>query len=336
MIQSERHNRFPILRLIGGLCFVLAGIAYYLGVTVSSSVAIVFVGAGVVVIYLGYAGHHANAGDVAIFMIGVLVLGATLSPGVGAPARGIPVATYTGASSALTAHAVMLLASTDVGNVDVAYSTKSGLGYQVNFTRTTTFPFWSLSGRQPLASLTNETVGGTFVLNATARGYDVSVLVGTGYLLSVNATTGTGNVKVRTSDSQSLGNVRLQSGLGNVDANLTCATLAGAYLQTGTGNVVLSSSHVAPSGRKVSVGLQTGTGGADLNVWMPSGTAASVTASTGLGSVSHDLPGFSVSPQSTATSLTATAGDVETASASFVFALQTGTGSVDAQAQFLG
>lgn len=326
--------RFSALRILGGLFFILGGLAYYWGVTLGASGAILFVGAGVAVILLAAAGHRASAGDVAIFVVGLLVLAALVTPGIGQPSPGSPSrAYYMAQSSAIPQHEVDLVAKTDVGSISVSFSNSTTLGYEVNFTRSL-FPFQIFSGLTSYSSVSNTTIGDVLVVNATARAYDISVTVGKGYVLDINASTGTGSVSVRSSAEQTLGWVYLQSGTGSVSGDLTSASIGETSLQTGTGSVSLSSEHLSPKGQGVPISLETGTGSVTLNVKLAAGVGVTLDASTAVGSVSHNLPGFTVSPDSSRTSLSATAGATGAAS-SFRMHLTSGTGGVTADAQFL-
>jgi len=327
-------TQVPILRILGGLFFVLAGLAYYLGVTVAFSASLIFIAAGAAVILLALLRHRAGPADVAIFIIGLLVLGVFLTPGIGTGSSASQRITYTVAKTGLPTQRIDLVSSSDVGNIDVSYSSNSDLAYQVNFTRST-FPFGFFQGL-PSASLSNETQGGTFMLNATAHWYDISIAIGRGYLLNVSANTGTGNINVRGLSSERLGNVFLKTGTGSIDGNLTSLAVGGIDVQAGTGSVTLYSSHFAPSGARLPITLRTGTGSVNLSMKLTNGTAVSIDASASLGGVSHNLQGFTVSPESNRSSLQATAGDINTAATSFVVQATAGTGSVNIDAQFLG
>lgn len=324
----------PILRILGGIFFVLAGLAYYLGVTLASSASLIFIAAGAAVILLALLRHRASAGDVAIFIIGLLVFGVFLTPGIGAGYSASQSITHTVGKTALSTQHIDLVASANVGNVNVFYSSKSDLAYQVNFTRST-MPFGFFAGL-PSTSLTNQTEGSVFTLNATAHSYDISIAIGTGYTLDVNANSGTGNVNLRGLSGERLGLVSLQTGTGNINGNLTTLSVEGVILQTGTGNANLFSNHLAASGPSVPIVIRTGTGSVDFDVKLVNGTAVSIDASTGLGGVNHNLQGFSVSSQSSRSSLTANAGDVSTAATSFLVQATAGTGSVTLNAKFLG
>ena len=74
--------------------------------------------------------------------------------------------------------------------------------------------------------------------------------------------------------------------------------------------------------------LSTSTGSVSLSMALPSGVAASLRASTGTGSLTRDLPSFSIS-QDTRGSLLAATGDPGSASQSFTMTASAGTGSVD-------
>ncbi len=204
-------TRVPVLRILGGLFFVLAGLAYYLGVTIASSASLIFIAAGAAVVLLALFGHRARGGDVAIFVIGLLVLGAFVSPGVGPGASVSDRVTHSAARTAVQAHQIDLVASADIGSISISYSSRGDLAYQVNFTRSP-FPFGLWPGINPSASLTNETRRGEFILNATARSYDVSVAIGTGYVLNVTASTGTGNVGLKALAGEALGRSSSRAG----------------------------------------------------------------------------------------------------------------------------
>jgi len=327
-------SSFPVLRILGGLLFILAGLAYYLGITIAFSAAVVFIAAGAAVVLLALLGHRARGGDIAIFIIGLLVLGFFLTPGIGAGTQASSLVSHSEPKTALSAKQIDLLATTDVGSINVFYATNSDLAYQVNFTRTP-FPFGFFTGL-PSTSLTNQTAGSTFTLNATAHSYAISIAIGTGYLLNVTATSGTGSVSIRGLSSQRLGSVTLQSGTGSIDGNLTSLSIGGISLQAGTGSVDLNSNYLAADGPKVPITLKTGTGSISVDMRLLNGTAASIDASSPLGGVSHNLQGFSVSSLSSRSSLQASAGDVNTAAASFVVQASTGTGSISVDARFLG
>ncbi|MDA4118217.1 MAG: hypothetical protein OK455_07725 [Thaumarchaeota archaeon] len=334
MVTSVASS-FPILRVLGGSFFVLAGVAYYYDVTLNASISFVFVAAGFAVLLLAVLGHRARGGDVAVFVIGLLVLSAFVSSGVRISATSVHISQMA-TSSQLPSKQVELLASSDVGRIDISFSNRSDLGYQVNFTRSNlSFPL-IIPGKSPLASLTNQTRAGTFVLNATSRSYDLSITIGTGYVLNVTASTGTGSIDIRTLGSETLGVVSLRSGTGSIDANLTSQRVGAVSLQVGTGSIRLTSNDLAPSGQRVPITLATGTGSVNFKVKLPSGTAVSVDASVGLGSVYQNLQGFSISPQSSTSRLIATAGDTDEAARSFVIQASTGLGSVALDSEFLG
>jgi hypothetical protein len=326
-------SRVTILRVLGGLFIVLAGLVYYLGITIASSASLVFIVAGIAVVLLALSGHRARGRDAALFVIGLLLLAAVISPGIG-PSQGSQSISHTVTSLELQPSRIQLIASTDTGGISVSYSAKSNLAYQVNFTRSS-FAF-GIFGSIPFAALSNETRDGFFVLNATAHSYGISVAVGTGYVLNVLATAGTGSITVNARPSERLGVVSLKSGTGSVTANLTCRSVGDVELLAGTGSVNLESNHFAPNGTRIPVKLHAGIGSANLDVRLANGTAVLLEASAGFGSVNQDLQGFTASPQSTRSNFVAQSGEVSAAGPSFIVQASTGTGSVTVKAQFLG
>lgn len=324
-----------VVRALGGLFFVLAGLAYYFAVTVEYSIALLLVAGGAAVFLLALLGHRASPGDTAVFVLGLLVLGAFVTPGLVTGGAGGERLTYTVPRSGISAEQVDLVATTDVGSVSVSYTDDSAVGYQVNFT-SSAFPFSIFSGVAPYASLTNESVGDVLLVNASARAYDVSVSVWSGYPLNITASTGTGSVDVKASAGQRLGDVSLESGTGSVSADLTSLSVGAISLQTGTGSLSLSSSHLAPNAQRLPIGLQTGTGSITLDVDLAGGTAATIGATAALGGVSHNLVGFTVDPQTTKSNLIASAGDMASAQGSFEVKASAGTGSVTVDARLVG
>lgn len=325
----------PIVRALGGLLFVLAGLAYYFAVTIAYSIAILLVAGGAAVLLLALLGHRASPGDMAVFVLGLLVLGAFVTPGIVPGSAGGERVTYSVPRSGISAHEIDLLATTDVGGVTISYTDDSAVGYQVNFTRSA-FPFSIFYGSTPYTSLTNESSGDVLIVNASARAYDVSVSVWSGYSLNITASTGTGSVSVATSAGERLGDVSLESGTGSVTADLTSLSVGAVSLSTGTGSVVLRSSHLAPDAARLPLSLETGTGSVTIDVTFAGGAAVTVDASAALGGVSHSLSGFTVEPQTTRSNLLATAGDMTSAPVSFEMKASAGTGSVNVGARLSG
>ncbi len=327
--------RVPILRTVGALLIISAGAAFLLGITVTSSVSLVFIFVGAAILLLALLGRGSKRGDVALFAVGLLILATFTSTDVGALSPGTQRISHTVMKAMLSNQLIDLVASTDKGGISIFYSTKSNLAYQVNFTRTSS-SFGSLGGSIPSTSLTNETQEDVFVLNATAHSYDISIAIGTGYLVNMTANTGTGSINVKGPGGVRLGNVFLQSGTGTITANLTSQSIREVALQAGTGSISLYSNHLTPNGARIPVKLQAGTGSVNLDVKIVKGTAVLLEASAGLGNVNQNLQGFTVSSQSTRSNLVAQAADVSAAGGSFIVQASTGAGSVTVNAQFTG
>jgi hypothetical protein len=71
------------LRILAGALLVLAGLSYYLGITIGSFAPLLFVMAGAAVVLLALVGHKPHPGDISLFVISLLVLAAFVSPGAG-------------------------------------------------------------------------------------------------------------------------------------------------------------------------------------------------------------------------------------------------------------
>jgi len=212
------------------------------------------------------------------------------------------------------------------GSVSIFFLNKTDLAYQVNFS----MPFgpFSIPFAPSQNSLTNSTSGGVFSLTVTASVSDVDVFLRHGYSVDVTATTDTGSLSLESHGNEKLGSVSLSSSTGSVDAQVDSSTIKQLSLHTSTGSIDLESNHLGTNARMAPVTLSTNLGSITAGLNIPSGVAVSVSASTDVGSISHQLTGFSVS-QDTSTSLKATSGEPNTAPSSFVITSTTNLGSQD-------
>jgi hypothetical protein len=322
---DERTLRIPILRVLGGIFFVLAGIFEYYGIGLSIAVPAVFVLAGMAVILVAFAGHSVTGGDIAVFVIGLLVLGAV------AASLAVPMGesvSFSATTPQMGAHSIDVVASAGVGSVKLLFSNNSNLAYQVNFTRPITFfPF------QPSAySLNNRTIGNTLILNATSQFAEITITVGSKYPVDINATSGTGSITVRAPGGE-VKRANLYAGTGSIDAIINSQAVTSIRLTAGTGSVSLDSSSLAPAGSGVPISISTGTGSIHVDVAIPRGDGVSLSAMASFGSLSHSLSGFTIA-QDTSSMLKATGGN-SSSSQSFAISLSAGTGSVNISARIV-
>ena len=318
---------FPILRVVGGAIFVLAGVIAYTGITLGVAAALVLVIGGAAVLVIALVGHRPRAFDIAVFIISLLVLGG-VSAGYTA---GPTVVTYSATRAQLHSSVISLTVSASTGSVSVGFTNRTDLAYQVKFTN----PLWfSPPGGTGVDSVTNSTANGTFNLNVGAAWSAVSVLLGRGYLLDVKVTTGTGSVSLVAPRNQALRNISLYSSTGSVSAQMDSLAITGLVLRADTGSVSLVSGNLGAAGQRVPVTLTASTGSIDMRVSLAAQDAVSLTASTGLGSISQSLNGFTVT-QNSRTNLVATAGDISTAPRSFVISATASLGSVNLNANFV-
>ena len=80
------------------------------------------IAAGVAVVLVAVFGRRVNGGDVAIFVIGLLVLSVFISPGIGPGPSGSERITHSAARSAVSAHQGDLLASAEPGSISASYT----------------------------------------------------------------------------------------------------------------------------------------------------------------------------------------------------------------------
>lgn len=325
-MTMRRGASFPILRVFGGALFVLAGILAYFGVGFGASAILLLVVGGVVVLFAALLGHRAKPIDITVFILGMLVLGA-VSIGY---APGYQTTSYYATRDQVHANAISIDVSSSTSSISLVFTNRTDFAYQVNFTK----PSWgsSFAGSGP-DTITNSTMNGVFHLDVSSTWSSVSMLLGKGYSFDVEATTGTGSIDMQ-APGVALGNVTLHSSTGSVNALIDSPAMQSLELQADTGSVNLVSHILGAAGPSVPVTLTTSTGSVSVSLSIASQDAVSLTATTSLGSVSHDLRGFTVN-QSTNTNLIATAGDVQAAPRSFVITAVASLGSVNLDIGFV-
>ncbi len=317
---------FPVLRVVSGVVFVLAGLVAYFRINIGV-LGLIFIVAGGGIIALTLLGHKAQGGDVALFIISVLVLAV-------AGTNFVPIGTsqvnYSGQRSAISVNRIDVSASTSIGSVELLFSTNSSLGYEVSFIRTSFLGFFPFAGYN--YTFNDRTSNGVLHLNASAAAADIRITIGVGYLTNIDLSSATGSVSLSAPYNQSFGAVSLSSNTGSVDANMVARNISSLSMNTNTGSVDLTTAYFSASGPRIPVRLSANTGSVSISMRIPASNALALNATTSLGSISHNLPGFTLT-QSTNRLLLASTGNVETASNSFVVSASTDTGSVSVQIQ---
>jgi hypothetical protein len=317
---------FPILRVIGGALLVLAGLVAFYGVSIGASAALLLVLGGSVVVVVAFLGHRPRPLDVAVFFVGILVLG-VVSVGY---SSGPQLVTYSAIRSQVHSNSISLAVTSGTGSVSVGFTNRINLAYQVNFST----PAGLLFGGPGTNTVTNSTMNGVFNLKVGSTWSGVSVLLGRGYSIDIKVTAGTGSIDLEATGAEALRNVSLYSSTGSVNAVVDSSALTGLVLRADLGSVNLVSHHLAAAGSRVPITLSASVGSVSMSVGLASQDAVSLTASTSIGSISQSLSGFSIT-QNTKTNLAATAGDLGFAPDSFVITATSGLGSVDVTAGFV-
>jgi len=327
--NSAAGSSFPFLRLFAGLAFIAAGLLVYFNVNLGFSFALVFIVAGVAVVLIGFLGHRATAGDIALFIISLLVLAGAASSYNFATGAGH---SYYVTKAQVSASHIAIDATTSFGSIALRFSNNADLAFQVVFGRTTAFPF-SFPLVNQSTSFTNVTRGGVLFLNANSSTADITITMGSGYLVDFNASAGTGSVNLdSTSLGQKFGVVSISTGTGSIDARIDTSSISYLSLQGGTGSVNFNSNYLSTNGVHVPITVTTGTGSVNFNAMIPNNVGVHLSASNGFGSISRNLQGFTIS-QSSNGQLTASAD--ESSAASFEVNLSVGTGSMSVDASIV-
>ena len=327
--NSPAGSSFPVLRLFAGLIFFAAGLLVYFKVNFGFSFALVFIVAGAAVVLIGLLGHRASAGDIALFIISLIILAGVASSynfATGAEHS------YFATKGQVVASHIAIDATTSFGSITLGFSNNADLAFQVVFGRTIVFPFSIPPGNQS-TSFSNVTRGGVLFLNASSSSADITITMGQGYLVDFNASAGTGSVSFdSTSLGQKFGIVSISTGTGSVDARLDTPSISYLRLQGGTGSVNFNSNYLSTGGVHVPITLSTGTGSVNFHAMIPNNVGVYLSASNGFGSISRNLQGFTMS-QSSNGQLTASAD--ESSVASFEVNLSVGTGSMNVDASIV-
>jgi hypothetical protein len=316
---------FPVLRVLGGILLIISGFLYYEQVSLGAYFFLLMVFAGVVVILVALSGHRPRAGDIAIFVIGVLAVGgATAGYYPTTQGSNVIVSTYSASTAQVRSDSVALTVTTTTGSVSISFLDKGNLAYEVNFTRPLVIPApWTGPN-----TVTNSTSNGVFSLNVAASASSVSVYLGHGYNVSVNVTADAGSISLNAGGNESVRSVSLSAGTGSIDATVDTDVLTSLNMRASTGSVNLVSNHLAAAGPRVPVSLSSTVGSVEVRLNTAENTAVSINATATLGSISHDLVGLTVSTD-TRNSLVASSASIGTASRSLLVSVMTVVGSAD-------
>lgn len=279
------------------------------------------------VLLLTVSGQRFHGWDVALLVLSLFVLGSVTSGYVFPSGE---TASYTMSKTSLNASRVDVTTTAVLGSITILFSNMTDLAYRVNFTN----PAWSpLFSSVPSGhSFTNQTRDGTLFLRASSNSSSMTVTLGKGYLVSINASTDAGGIDITAPAWVTLGRLDLSTGAGSINARVDSQVLSGLTMKTGTGSIDLSSSGLTPSAAKVPVTLSTGTGSISFDATVSSDAAVLLSAKTGLGSIDQSLRGFTITSSSSVT-LEAAAGDMASAATSLVITASTGLGSITLRLQ---
>jgi hypothetical protein len=331
LTADSSTNSFPILRLVAGLIFLLSGLFVLYKVNLGLSFALVFVIAGVAVLAIGFLGHRARGFDIALLVIALIIFAGVAST-YSYPSTSSR--TYTATKSDVNVSRIAIDASTDFGSISIKFSQNADLCYTVTFGQTApVFPFSIPIFGNASNAFSNVTSDGILTLNATSGASNITITLGPGYLVSMNASAGTGSIDLNSNViAQRFGPLYLSTGTGSISAHIDSLGISGLQLQTGTGSISLDSNYLSPSASQIPVRLTTGTGSLSFNVKFPNAIGVNLNASNGFGSISKNLPGFQIL-QSSNGELRATEGNL--AGTSFEVSLSVGTGSVSIDASLV-
>jgi len=282
------------------------------------------------VILLALMGHRVRPVDIALFVIALLVLGAVSVGPVYSKNQATTYSALKNGSSGITQ--IDVLTSTSFGSISISYSSGNTIAYQVTFNNSVwAFPFVVSSNQHTFSNTTRD---GVLFLNASATASSISIILGKGYLVNVNASTDAGSISLNSPRSERLGRIFLSTQTGSVDAEISSSGILGIRLSSSAGSVNLQSDYLSPGNARVPIDVSTSAGSVSMSLKIAPTTAVSIGATDSFGSISHSLSNQFTVSQDTRNAFHASAGDASSASQSFVISASANVGSVSINAQF--
>lgn len=321
-------NGVPLLKLVAGALFVLAGFSVHYGVRTALSIPIVLMITGGTIILIVLTGYRPKSGDIAFFVIGLLILGVvTSAPGLAGPRETV---VYSVQSDQVDVDRIYITVDANFGAIGIDFD-DGDVAYRIVFSRPLSFPFFQ---RDELDfSFSNQTRDGTLFLNASSFAAEIRVTLGKGYVTHIDASTTTGSISLSAPRSEVIESILLSTNMGSIDAEVSTENIKKLDIKTTTGSIDMKSDYLAPGAAKVPVTISTGTGSISFDAEIFRSTAVTLTAKVSIGSIHHDLEGFVIS-RSTGNRVEAVAGDPAKAGESFEIAISSGTGFIDLNADW--
>lgn len=326
--NQSRYRTFPILSLLSGIVFVLAGLAAYFHFETNFSIALIFIIAGAAVVLIGVTGFRTHGWEIAIFVISLIVLGGVVSTNY-FQTNTRSVYTYSVASLPDNISGINIMATTGVGSINIGYSTNSDLAYQVTFEDTVFgLPFTNLVTSN--FTLTNQTTNNILYLNATSSSSKIVITLGMKYITNIEAITGTGSIDLTTPSSgeTNLQSVSLDTSTGSVNAKIVARNISGISLKSSTGSINFASDYLSPSSTHVPISISSSVGSVEISMKTANTAAVGINATNSLGSITQHLSGFTILT-STNNHLVASAGNINSAEKSFLVTIDSGLGSIN-------
>lgn len=332
--NQSRYRTFPILSVLAGLVFVLAGLSAYFHFETNFSVALIFIVAGAAIVLVGLTGFRTHGWEIAIFVISLVVLGGVVSTNYFQTTTR-SVYNYSVAELPANISGIDVLATAGVGSINVQFSTNSDLAYQVIFENTAFgLPFTNLVPSN--FSLSNQTKNNVLYLNASSSSSAIVITLGMKYALNIEAITGTGSVDFTTptSGEVNLQNILLETSTGSVNAKIEARNISGLSLKSSTGSINFQSDYLSPSSSHVPITAISSVGSVNINFKTATNTAVGINATNNLGSISQHLSGYTIL-ESTSNRLIASAGNFNSAPNSFAVTINSGLGSINIAAELV-
>jgi len=322
-----RHRSQIFWFLIGGSLLVLAGIFALSGVTYPHALPILLVAAGVIIVVAGLLGYRIPFPSMAIFLLGIVVLGLVVSGFAGFGRA--PTEVYELTTTEETVDETELSCVVSTGSIRLSFTTNASLIYRIVFTK---HYFWFT---EPKVLFTQSVVNEKLTVNAESTTASVDILLSQTIKSSFNLTTVTGSVRVDVPPTASkIQAVMLKTTTGEVWANITnTANLRDVEATTTTGKVevLIESSSL---NRDCTVHMSTTTGQVILDARLTN-VQSDIMASTSVGKVNADnVVGFTILGETTTTFHARTPNYLVPQTKKLDITASTNTGNVDITAHY--
>ncbi len=273
--------------VVSGILFILTGILTYLQVSIYSLGSLLLIGAGIVVILLGFFRYHPTSDALVVFIISLLVFSLFSSGSFTFTAQSRTFSFTRAQPRYQMISKLALSVSESVGSIDVAFVDDANLIVNLTYGRRSGSAFFPpFFGSFEAPSVTNVTSGTSLMVSGSAGISSLTVLIGNVDVSSLNAKPQTGSLSIRIPDNAKVTSLDVETSTGSISITFATRTLTSLRAVASTGSVNIDAQYRdLPRNATLFASASTGSVDLILNTNSNIGVDLSATASTTFGSI---------------------------------------------------